>query len=113
MHELSITCSIVELAAEAAKGRKVQRVTIEIGKLSGVLPDAIVFCFSEVAKGTLVEGANLDIREIDARARCMACEEEFVTPSMLTVCSCGSLRFERLKGEELNIKSIELEEEVV
>jgi hydrogenase nickel incorporation protein HypA/HybF len=29
---------------------------------------------------------------------------------MLTTCPCGSLQFERLKGEELNIKSIELEE---
>ena len=39
MHELSITCSIVELVANTAKGRKVHRVTVEIGQLSGVMPD--------------------------------------------------------------------------
>jgi len=110
MHELAITCNIVELVAQAANGRKVHRVTIEIGKLSGVMPDAIAFCFPEVAKGTRLEEASLDIREIEALARCEACGAQFPTPSLLTTCPCGSLHFQRLKGEELNIKSIEVDE---
>ena len=110
MHELSITCSIVELVANTAKGRKVHRVTVEIGQLSGVVADSISLWFPEVAKGTEVEDASLDIREIAAIARCEACDAEFPTPSMLTPCPCGSFRFTRLKGEELNVKSIELEE---
>ena len=110
MHELAITCNIVELVAQAASGRKVNRVTIEIGKLSGVMPDAIAFCFPEVAKGTRLEEASLDIREIEALARCEACGAQFPTPSLLTTCPCGSLQFQRLKGEELNIKSIEVDE---
>jgi len=110
MHELSITCSIVELVANTAKGRKVHRVTVEIGQLSGVVSDSIALWFPEVAKGTEVEDASLDIREIAAIARCEACDAEFPTPSMLTPCPCGSFRFTRLKGEELNVKSIELEE---
>ena len=112
MHELAITCNIVELVAEASNGRKVQRVSLEIGKLSGILPDAIAFCFPEVAKGTHAEEAVLDIREIDALARCDACGIEFSTPNLLTICPCGSLRFQRLKGGELNIKCIELEEAI-
>ena len=110
MHELAITCNIVELVAEAAQGRKVTRVTVEIGKLSGVTPGAIAFCFPEVARGTEAEAALLDIREIDAAARCDICGTEFPTPSMLTACPCGSLRFQRVIGEELNVKSIELDE---
>jgi hydrogenase nickel incorporation protein HypA/HybF len=110
MHELSITCSIVELVAETAKGRKVHRVTVEIGQLSGVLSDSIAFWFPEVARGTEVAKANLEIHEVAALARCEACGAEFPTPSMLTICPCGSYQFKRLKGEELNIKSIELEE---
>jgi hydrogenase nickel incorporation protein HypA/HybF len=110
MHELSITCSIVELVANTAKGRKVHRVTVEIGQLSGVMPDSIALWFPEVAKGTEVENASLDIREIAAIASCEACGAEFPTPSMFTPCPCGSFRFTRRKGEELNLKSIELEE---
>jgi len=110
MHELSITCSIMEIVAETAKGRKVHRVTLEIGELSGVMSDPIRFWFPEVARGTEAAEASLEIREVTALARCEACCSEFPTPSMLTACPCGSFRFRRLKGEELNIKSIELEE---
>lgn len=110
MHELSITCSIVELVAETAKGRKVNRVTVEIGELSGVMTESIAFWFPEVARGTDLEKATLEVREISALARCDVCGTEFPTPSMLTTCPCGSFRFKRLKGDELNVKSIELEE---
>jgi hydrogenase nickel incorporation protein HypA/HybF len=112
MHELSITCSIVEAVTAAADGRKVSRVIIEIGKLSGVMPDAIAFCFPEVARGTELDAARLDIRRIDGSARCERCGMEFATPDLLTACPCGSLQFKRLTGEELNIKSVELEEVV-
>ena len=110
MHELAITCSIVDLVLEAADERKVARVTLEIGKLAGVMPDAIAFCFPEVAKGTQLEDATLEIHEIDGLARCHLCGAEFSTPSMLTACACGSLQFVRLRGEELNVKSIEIDE---
>ncbi|MBV9288555.1 MAG: hydrogenase maturation nickel metallochaperone HypA [Hyphomicrobiales bacterium] len=110
MHELSIACNVVELVAEAAAGRRVRRVTLEIGQLSGVSPDALAFCFPEAAKGTDAEDAALEIREIEGAARCEACGEEFATPDLLTVCSCGSFRFQRVRGDELNVKSIEIEE---
>jgi hydrogenase nickel incorporation protein HypA/HybF len=35
---------------------------------------------------------------------------EFETPALYTPCACGSRDAERLSGEELNIKSMELEE---
>ena len=110
MHELSIVCNIVELVDEAAGDRRVGRVTIEIGALSGVMSDAIAFCFEEVAKGTALEGATLEIRRIEARARCEDCGAEFSTPELYTPCGCGSIRFLRLQGEEMNIKSMQLVE---
>ncbi len=110
MHELSIVFGIVELASQAAEGRHVRRVIIEIGKLSGVEPEAVAFCFPEVARGTPLEDATLDIRTVDAQARCDVCGAEFPTPDMLSACPCGSRQFQRLRGEELNIKSIEVEE---
>jgi hydrogenase nickel incorporation protein HypA/HybF len=110
VHELALTSAIVEGAEEAANGRRVIRVTLEIGRLSGVMTEAIHFCFDEVARGTGVEGAVLDIREIDGRARCRRCGAEFGTPDLYTACACGTLDIERLQGEQLTIKSIELEE---
>jgi hydrogenase nickel incorporation protein HypA/HybF len=110
MHELALTCSIVETAAEAAEGRQVTCVTLVIGKLSGVMTEAIRFCFDEVTRGTALEGARLDILEREGRARCGACGREFATPDFLTFCTCGSFALTRLAGDELTIKSIEIME---
>lgn len=112
MHELGITRNIVAIVGDAARGRRVRRVNLDVGELSGVMPDAIAFCFEAVARGTMLEGAALAISKIEGRARCDACALEFVTQTLFTACSCGSRRLTRLQGEELNIKSMELEEEV-
>ncbi|WP_409190237.1 hydrogenase maturation nickel metallochaperone HypA [Bradyrhizobium sp. RDM4] len=112
MHELGITRNIVAIVGDAAKGRRVRRVNLDLGELSGVMPDAIAFCFETVARGTMLEGAVLEIRNIEGRARCDSCGLELATPTLFTACSCGSRRLTRLQGEELNIKSMELEEEV-
>jgi hydrogenase nickel incorporation protein HypA/HybF len=50
VHELGITRNIVAIVAEAARGRRVVRVTLEIGKLSGIMSGAIAFCFEAVAR---------------------------------------------------------------
>ena len=112
MHELSITMNIVAIVTEAAHGRPVRRVTLEVGKLSGVMSDAIAFCFEVVARGTTAEGAELEIREIDGSARCRSCGAEFETDTLFQPCLCGSRKLDRLRGEELKIKSIEIMETV-
>jgi hydrogenase nickel incorporation protein HypA/HybF len=110
MHELSITRNIVAIVGEAAKGRPVRRVTLEVGKLSGVMSQAIAFCFEAVAKGTALEGASLEIREIEGRARCESCGLEFEAATLFTLCPCGSRLSKRIRGEELMIKSMEMAE---
>ena len=108
MHELGITRNIVAIVSEAAAGRPVRRVTLEVGRLSGVVSDAIAFCFDVVAEGTVLQGAALDIVEIAGAARCQACGAEVETPTLFAACPCGSRRLTRLRGEELKIKSMEL-----
>lgn len=110
MHELSIARSLVELATEAADGRRIVRVTVEIGALSGVMTDALAFCLPEVARGTRAEGASFDIHPLAASAKCHACGSEFPMPDLLARCSCGGRDFTLLAGEELNLKTIEIEE---
>lgn len=110
MHELAITRNIVAIVGDAAQGRRVSRVTLEIGKLSGVMADAVAFCFDVVAAGTPLAGVALDIRQIDGRALCRECGSEFGAATLFAPCPCGSRSWERLAGEELNIKAMELEE---
>jgi hydrogenase nickel incorporation protein HypA/HybF len=56
--ELGITRNIVAIMDEAAKGRRVGRVTLEVGKLSGVVSETIAFCFDAVTAGTAIEPRN-------------------------------------------------------
>lgn len=65
MHELSLTREIVSIACEAAAGQRVHTITLDIGQLACVSPDALEFCFDAVAQGTLAEGARLLIRRTD------------------------------------------------
>lgn len=108
MHELSITQSIVETIAEHANGQKVRRVTLEIGHCAGVMTDAIRFCFELATEGTPLAGATLEIREIESRALCAACGQEFIQETLYMPCPCGACDFQRLSGEELLVKQYEL-----
>jgi hydrogenase nickel incorporation protein HypA/HybF len=110
MHELSITRNIVAIVDEAARGRRVCRVKLRIGKLSGVMPDAVAFCFEIVAQGTSLAGARLDIEEIEGRARCRVCDAEFARPHLAAACPCGARHFTPVSGEELKIAAMEVEE---
>ena len=65
MHELSVTREIVAIACNAASGQRVRAISVAVGALSCVSPDALTFCFDVVAQGTRAEGARLDIRRTD------------------------------------------------
>ena len=110
MHELALTCSVVRTAEKAARGHRVARLTLLVGKLAGVTTEAIRFCFDDVARGTSLEGAVLEIIEPEGRARCSACGAVFSTADLFTACACGSFALTLLQGEELMINSIELGE---
>ena len=108
MHELGITQEVVAIAAEHARGRRVARVVLEVGKLSGVLPDAVRFCFGPCAEGTAVEGATLEIVETPGRARCRTCGGEVPLDRPFGQCECGSTDLEWLAGDELRVRELEL-----
>jgi hydrogenase nickel incorporation protein HypA/HybF len=106
MHELSITRNIVAIVCERANGAKVTQVTLEVGKLSAVIPDAIRFCFDVVAQGTVLEGARLEVIEVPGRGRCRVCGLDVELRQWVERCACGSSDLDRLTGEELTIKQM-------
>ena len=71
MHESSLIPGLVRAAVEAAQpaaGAQVRSVTIEVGVLSGISPAHLRDHFAAAAAGTVLEGADLEIRETDAGA---------------------------------------------
>jgi hydrogenase nickel incorporation protein HypA/HybF len=108
MHELGITRNIVAIVTEQARGAKVKRVGLEIGKLAAILPDAIRFCFDVCTRDTLLEGAELTIVEIPGRGRCRTCGGELALDKPFGCCPCGSRLIQCVAGEEMKIKEMEL-----
>lgn len=110
MHEMSITQNVVEICEANADGRCVLTVTLQIGVLSGVIPDAVEFCFEACTRGTLLEGARLVIEEIPGRGKCVPCGEEYSMDTLFTECPvCGGFGAELLSGDELRVKELEVE----
>ena len=108
MHELAITQSLVDAIVEQLGSARVAVVNVRIGKVSGVVPDAVRFCFDLVAEGTPVEGARLEVSEPAGRARCRGCAAEFAVEDLILLCPCGSADVELLCGHELTIGSVEV-----
>ena len=108
MHELGITRNIVAIVTEHAHGARVKRVALEIGKLSAIMPDAIRFCFDVCSRDTLLDGAELTIREVAGRGRCRVCGEETELTQLFGRCACGSNQLEPIAGQEMKIKEMEL-----
>ena len=103
MHELAITEGIVAAVTERTGAARVAQVRLVIGRLSGVLPDAVRFCFELVTAGTPLEGAALQIDQPHGRARCRDCGDEFSLDDPILLCPCGSADVEVLAGRELAV----------
>lgn len=108
MHELSITRKVVAICSEHAGGARVTQVTLEIGTLSSVMPDAVRFCFEACARGTPVEGAKLEIVQTPGRARCRDCGGELALTQPVGHCECGSTDLELIAGGELRVMRMEV-----
>ncbi len=113
MHELAITQSVVDMVVERTTGRRVASVQVQVGALSGVVPDAMRFCFDVAAQGTPIEGATLEIDESPGRGSCRSCGDEFDVADLILLCPCGSADVQITAGRELLVTSVELVPECV
>ena len=111
MHELAIADSVVRIARAHAHGRRVAKVELKVGHLRQVVPAALEFAFQLVAQGTCVEGAELVMEEVPAAGRCRRCGTESELDGFPLACpACGGLDLELLRGEELLVDALELED---
>ena len=116
MHEMGIALQVIEIAAasvpEHLRHARVARVNLTVGKLSAVVIDSLRFCFDVASKETPIEGAELVVEEVDVAARCNACAHQWTIESPAFSCpACSSGDITLVSGRELDIRSIEIEEE--
>lgn len=114
MHELSIACSIVETVEEnlPSENSRVLKIFVRIGKLSGVVKDALLFSFDVAAQDTRVEGAELEVEELQIIVHCDKCDKnsELGNPPIFLCKYCGELTGNILQGKEMELVSVEIED---
>ena len=108
MHELAIAEAIVAAVAEKVSDTSIRRIQVQVGRLSGVVPDALSFCFELACTGTALAGSELDIVSSPGRGRCRSCTHEFDTDDLIAMCRCGSVDIEVIGGRELVIREVEV-----
>jgi hydrogenase nickel incorporation protein HypA/HybF len=96
--------------AEKTEAKKVKKINLVIGEMTGFVEDSIQFHFNFISKKTIAEGATLSFTVSPARARCQDCDKHFELREFNWICPhCGSNNIEVITGKELFVESIEVE----
>ena len=114
MHELSIAMSILDILESACRDKgysRVEAVRGKVGKATCVMKDSLLFSFDCSKKGTVAEGARLEIDEIPLGVSCRDCHSESaVDEAYVLACPrCGGKSFQVTSGHELEISELEVE----
>lgn len=110
MHELSLAedmLTMIQQRAETQQFKTVSKVWLEIGSLSHVEAEAMIFCFDAVMAGTLAEGAQLEIIQTQAQGKCRQCQHTSAVEHLYDPCpECGEFGVDIVKGDQVRIKSL-------
>ena len=113
MHEMSLAMGVLQIVEEAARAqhfRRVRSVLLEIGELSMVEAEAMRFCFDAVSRGTLAEGAVLNVVEVAGQGLCFNCNMTVPLAALYDPCpACGGHPVQATGGTEMRVKELEVE----
>lgn len=121
MHELALIQSLVEtVEAELPVGR-IHALTVKVGELAAVEPEALQFCFELCVANTRLHAANLHLVHVPAIVRCRGCdqlvERDATMPAVVWAwaqpCACGSWERDVMGGDEIRLEQVEVSDEEV
>jgi hydrogenase nickel incorporation protein HypA/HybF len=115
MHELSIAMSIIDMAQEEAErhgGAQVQAVHLKLGRLAGIVKEALLSSYQMACEATPLEGSQLLIEEIPVEVFCPKCNAPRLVDSIQWFCcpECGTATPNVLRGKELEVVALEIKE---
>ncbi|CAJ0876915.1 hypothetical protein AMST5_02831 [freshwater sediment metagenome] len=113
MHEMALTESIVDIVCEEARKNgfgKVRVVRLQVGAMAQVEPEALRFCFDAVSRGTVAEGAALDILRRPGEGWCFDCAKTVAMEERFSACpECGGRHVQMTSGDELRVQELEVD----
>jgi hydrogenase nickel incorporation protein HypA/HybF len=112
MHEFGIMEAALETAAQktrAAGATQIHRLKLRVGKLSGVVPEALQFAFDALKDKSLAAQAVLEIEEVPAVCWCADCAAEFETADLKYECPrCHQPSGDLRRGKQMELASLEI-----
>lgn len=110
MHELGIVVQIVRIAqktAEANNLSKVHKIILQVGELSGAIPEYVQKAFPAAIYNTPMEACELEVEVIPGIVKCRKCDCKHRLNETKGKCpSCSSDEYDVISGDQLFIKSI-------
>ena len=112
MHELSIAQGILEIVQQHvpdSQAGDVRSVEVQVGRMSGVVPESLEFCFEALVRDSPFSQARLAIEPVPVRCTCRRCAAAFEIDDPIFLCpKCGSGEVQVSSGTELQVVQIEL-----
>ena len=113
MHELSITQNILSIVlkkAEGARAKRVTKINLTFGELSGIVDDCVRFYFDFLSKNTIASQAEIAFNHQPIELRCGNCQATFSPRETDWSCpKCHQRKAELVTGRECYVDSIEVE----
>lgn len=113
VHEMSIAEGILDISLDTMRqheGTIIHSVQLDVGLMSGVEPDALLFCWDAITQGSSAEGARLDINRIPITGQCLDCNTIFDVQNRIFICpNCESNIINIMGGRELQVTSIDID----
>lgn len=117
MHEMTITKNVVKVVVDYAtknNAKHIKSVSLEIGELRDIVIHLFEKCFQYMTKGTLAEGAAVNVEMLPLKCKCENCNEIFRVInerdySKVKCPKCNSNSLKLYSGQEFMIRDIEIE----
>ena len=113
MHELGVVFHIIDTLEEVAKENdvtQIQSVTIDNGEVATGILHYLTDCWGwAIKKKPMLTDCEMKVEILPAVTWCDGCKQEYGTVAHGRICPyCGSEKTWLLKGNELNIKEVEV-----
>ncbi|MEK6675810.1 MAG: hydrogenase maturation nickel metallochaperone HypA [Planctomycetota bacterium] len=113
MHESQIAKKVLDVVLQRADGDRATRVRGVCGwvaETESLSTNSLAFHFDAHAKGTIAEGARLELKLTVVYAKCQDCDTRFAPDHHVTICpSCSSQNAILLSPTGLGVDSIDVE----
>lgn len=110
MHELGVVIEVIKTVENFVVQNnltKVDKIVLQIGELSSMIPKYVEACYPAAVDGTSFEDTKLEIEIIPGNGLCKQCNQVFNLTVSKNICPyCKSMEWDILGGREFMIKEI-------